>query len=172
MHFRHATIEDLELLQHWDKQPHVIACDPSGEGDWIPELTKKEEWRELLISQEEDEPIGFLQIIDPKLEDTHYWGDLPPNLRAIDIWIGEKENLNKGYGTTMMKMAFDRIFSNPQVQTILIDPLASNTKAHRFYERLGFQFVEERVFGEALCFVYELKREVSNDFDWQASSQA
>ncbi|MEP1096496.1 MAG: GNAT family N-acetyltransferase [Cyclobacteriaceae bacterium] len=171
MNFRAATIDDLELLLHWDEQPHVIACDPSGGGDWVPELSKKEDWRELLIAERDDEPIGFLQIIDPKLEDSHYWGDVPPNLRAIDIWIGEAKNLNRGYGTTMMKMAFKRIFSNSDVRGILIDPLASNVNAHRFYERLGFQFLEERFFDADRCFVYELKREVYNNLDWQVSNQ-
>ncbi len=158
MNFRPATIKDLELLQHWDNQPHVIVANPDEE-DWEFELQRSPDWREQLIAERDGEPIGFVQIIDPHLEDSHYWGDVPPNLRAIDIWIGERENLNKGYGTTMMKMAIERIFKEPNVTAILIDPLASNTKAHRFYERLGFQFVEERVFGSDECFVYELKRE-------------
>jgi aminoglycoside 6'-N-acetyltransferase len=41
---------------------------------------------------------------------------------------------------------------------VLIDPLASNTRAHRFYERLGFEFVERRRFGADDCFVYRLPR--------------
>ena len=41
---------------------------------------------------------------------------------------------------------------------ILIDPLASNTAAHRFYERLGFRYVERRQFGEDDCIVYRLER--------------
>lgn len=37
--------------------------------------------------------------------------------------------------------------------------VASNTRAHRFYERLGFRFAEERRFGEDDTFVYRLSRE-------------
>lgn len=40
----------------------------------------------------------------------------------------------------------------------IIDPLARNTRSHRFYERLGFRFVEERHFGGDLCRVYRLGR--------------
>lgn len=159
--FRHATINDLELLEHWDEQPHVAASDP-GEEDWESELQRSLEWREYLIFEKENEPIGIVVIIDPFLEESKYWGDVPPNLRAIDIWIGEAHNLGKGYGTIMMNMVIDRIFSNPDVEAILIDPLASNKKAHRFYERLGFKFVEERTFDSDDCFVYELKREEFN----------
>jgi aminoglycoside 6'-N-acetyltransferase len=38
----------------------------------------------------------------------------------------------------------------------LIDPLASNERAIRFYERLGFEFVEERDVGGDYCLVREL----------------
>lgn len=161
MLLRKATLTDIPLLSHWDRQPHVIACDPGGIGDdddWTHELSHDSEWQELLISEVDGEPIGFLQIIDPALEDTHYWGDVPPNLRALDIWIGEAYNLNKGYGTIMMKSAFEKCFHDPKVTAIIIDPLKFNTSAHRFYERLGFQFVEERTFEETECFVYELTR--------------
>jgi len=59
----------------------------------------------------------------------------------------------------MMKLAIQRCFKNPTVTGILIDPLKSNIKAHRFYERLGFEYIEERQFDESLCYVYELKRQ-------------
>jgi aminoglycoside 6'-N-acetyltransferase len=41
---------------------------------------------------------------------------------------------------------------------VLIDPLAGNVGAHRFYERLGFRFVERRRFGTDDGFVYRLDR--------------
>jgi aminoglycoside 6'-N-acetyltransferase len=41
---------------------------------------------------------------------------------------------------------------------VLIDPLASNEGALRFYERLGFEFVEERDFGSDHCRVYRFPR--------------
>jgi len=101
-----------------------------------------------------------MQIIDPLLEDSHYWGEVEPNLRALDIWIGEADALGKGYGTQMMQLAFQRCFADKAVTAILIDPLKSNTRAHQFYERLGFEFVEERCFDTEMCCVYQLRREV------------
>jgi aminoglycoside 6'-N-acetyltransferase len=42
---------------------------------------------------------------------------------------------------------------------IIIDPLASNTRAHKFYERLGFVPVGRRLFhDEDDCLVHELTR--------------
>ena len=158
MQLRPATIEDLELLKYWDEQPHVIAADPNDDWQWESELNHNPDWREQLISELKGTPIGFIQIIDPKREETHYWGEIEPNLRAIDIWIGEEKNLNRGYGTKMMHLALARCFANPTVTAVVIDPLASNIRAHRFYERLGFKFIERRWFGDDDCLIYRLER--------------
>ncbi len=155
---RPATIADLDLLRHWDEQPHVVESDPNDDWEWEIELLRNPDWREQLVAELDGRPIGFVQIIDPAREETHYWGDVPENLRAIDIWIGEMEDTGKGYGSVMMRLALRRCFTDPAVEAVLIDPLASNTAAHRFYERLGFHFVERRQFGEDDTFVYRLER--------------
>lgn len=154
---RPASLKDLELLRYWDTQPHVIACDPDDDWQWEEELARQPKWREQLIAELDGVPIGFIQIIDPYLEDSHYWGEVSPYKRAIDIWIGDEKNLNKGYGTEMMRLAIGRCFADTNVDGILIDPLKTNIRAHRFYERLGFRFAEEREFYGTACFVYELK---------------
>lgn len=155
---RPASPKDLELLLYWDTKQHVINADPDEDWDWEKELAFDPPWREQLIAELNGEPIGCIVIIDPYEEETYYWGEVPKNLRALDIWIGEEDNLGKGYGTLMMNLAIEKCFADPKVTKILIDPLKTNTKAHRFYERLGFEFVEERVFNGIDCFVYELIR--------------
>ena len=37
---------------------------------------------------------------------------------------------------------------------LLLDPLVTNERAHRFYERLGFERAERRMFGDDDCYVY------------------
>lgn len=155
---RPATIHDLATLEKWDRQQHVIDSDPNDDWNWEVELTRSVAWREQLIAVADGRPIGFIQIIDPHEEETHYWGAIAPNQRAIDIWIGLAADLGKGFGTTMMQLALERCFDVPAVTAVWIDPLESNQRAHRFYERLGFQFVEERLFGEDRCRVYQLTR--------------
>lgn len=162
MTLRPATAADLALLHHWDEQPHVIAADPNDDWHWEEELDRTPDWREQLIAEIEGRAIGFIQIIDPAREESHYWGDIAVNLRAIDIWIGEANDLGKGYGTKMMQLALARCFADPAVTAVLVDPLVSNTRVHRFYERLGFKQVDRRQFGEDDCFVYRLNR--SNDW--------
>ncbi|MFZ2029133.1 MAG: GNAT family N-acetyltransferase [Vitreimonas sp.] len=162
MRLRHAVPADAALLHAWDQKQHVI--DASGEPeanawDWAYEIPRVLPWRELLIAEVDGRPIGFIQLIDPLEEETHYWDDCAPNLRALDIWIGEEADLGRGYGTQMMRLAIDHCFAAPNVTEILIDPLANNVRAHRFYERLGFRFIERRIFlGVDDCAVYRLDR--------------
>jgi aminoglycoside 6'-N-acetyltransferase len=162
MKLRYASIQDLELLKYWDTKQHVIDSDPEDDWNWEVELNRYPEWREQLVAELDNKPIGFVQIIDPYLEETHYWGEVGQNKRAVDIWIGEEDNLNKGYGTTMMKLAIERCFTVPAVESILIDPLKTNIKAHKFCERRGFEFLEEREFDGIACYVCELKRNLDN----------
>ncbi|MBL8642808.1 MAG: acetyltransferase [Rhodospirillaceae bacterium] len=164
LRLRPATPSDLGTLQRWDEAPHVVESDPNDDWNWEVELARKPEWREQLMAELGGQPIGFIQIIDPAREETHYWGDTEANLRAIDIWIGEEHDLSKGYGTVMMRLALARCFSEPAVTAVIIDPLASNTRAHRFYERLGFRPVGPRRFGDDDCLVFRLERR-----DWHPS---
>lgn len=155
---RSATPDDFELLERWSEQPHVSAAAPDADWAWETELRRSPDWREQLIAEVDGRSVGFVQIIDPAREESSYWGEVPAGLRAIDIWIGEESDLGKGFGTAMMHLAIRRCFADPAVSAVLLDPLASNTRAHRFYERLGFHFVERRTFGGDDCFVYCLNR--------------
>lgn len=157
---RQARIEDLPILERWDSQKHVIESDPHDDWNWAVELKRFPTWREQLIAEAEGRPIGFVQIIDPALEESRYWGECATNLRAIDIWIGDESDLNRGFGTEMMTQAIERCFESPGVEKILIDPLEGNEKSHRFYERLGFRFIEKRRFGLDDCRVYALEKAV------------
>ncbi len=158
LQLRPATREDIPLLRRWDEQPHVIASDPNDDWAWEENFSLDPPWREQFMAELDGRPIGFVQLIDPAEEESRYWGEVPPNLRALDIWIGEPDCLNQGYGTQMMQLALNRCFADPAVTAVLIDPLVSNEAAIRFYQRLGFEFVEYRDFGPDRCAVHELKR--------------
>ena len=166
---RPATLADLPLILHWDEQPHVrdVGGDPEwNDWNWAEELGRTVPWREFLIAMLDARPIGFVQIIDCREEESHYWGDdCPEHSKAIDIWIGEAEELGKGHGTQMMRLAFARCFADPLCNHILIDPMADNTAAHRFYKSLGFKLLGPRTFGPDNCLVYQLTRA-----DWRTGA--
>jgi aminoglycoside 6'-N-acetyltransferase len=158
------------MLARWDREPHVIACfsdDPDLEVafdgmDWPDELTNSAYELNYRIAEANGEPVGVLAVCDPHTEPSHYWGEIEPNLMAIDIWIGPAEWLNRGVGTAMMTQAITDCFAEPEVAAIVIDPLNSNAAAHRFYQRLGFVVEGRRMFDQDDCLVHRLTRA-----DWE-----
>jgi aminoglycoside 6'-N-acetyltransferase len=164
MELRLASAADVPLLAYWDTKPHVQAATGDDDvADWGEELRHDARWQQVYIAESDGRPVGVVQIIDPRNEVTHYWGDVEPNLRAIDIWIGEEADLGRGLGTQMMHLALRMCFGSPEVTAVLIDPLESNVRAQRFYDRLGFEVVGPRLFGADKCLVMSLDRGLWTD---------
>jgi aminoglycoside 6'-N-acetyltransferase len=158
---RPVRLDDVEFLERWDEDPDVAASGGDDDWwDWPLELSRGElPWREMLIAEEDGRRVGFVQLIDAAEEESHYWGDdVPAGAWAIDIWIGTAGDRGRGLGTEMMRLALARCFDGHGASEVLIDPLASNGRAIRFYERLGFEFVEERDFGGDHCLVHRYTR--------------
>lgn len=173
---RPATVADQPLLERWDEDEDVTSSsgndhlDTEGvyeSGYWTHELAIQSDVYEYFIAEvregdasegNEWRPIGAIQIIDPHREPTHYWGEIEPNLRAIDIWLGEPGDRGKGYGELTMTAAVERCFAAPEVTAIIIDPLNSNTRAIKFYQRMGFKPTHRQTFGDDDCLVHKLTR--------------
>jgi aminoglycoside 6'-N-acetyltransferase len=164
---RPAIMADVPQLERWDDEPHVIRAttdDPDAvqafDGiSWPDEIAMQSDVFRYYIAEVDGRAIGAMLIIDPHKEPTHYWGKIEPNLRAVDIWIGEADALGKGYGTCMMEIALDICFAEPAVNAVLVDPLASNTRVHRFYQRAGFIPLDRRILPENdECLVHILTR--------------
>lgn len=158
---RAMRLDDVDHLERWDRDPDVAASSgDDDEQDWRAELARGEvAWRDYLIAEEDGRPVGVVQLIDAREEESHYWGDdVAEGAWAIDIWIGSPQDRGRGIGAEMMRLALARCFDDHDASEVLIDPLASNVAALRFYERLGFQFVEERDFDGDLCRVYRYPR--------------
>lgn len=155
---RKATIQDSELLRYWDNQPHKKEADPYSDWQWETELGRDVSWREQLIAEVDGRPIGFMELLRCAEEPEHYWGDVPSSWMAIDIWIGEGSDIGRGYGSQMLSQAMERCFANEDIHSIVLDPIVTNIRARRFYERHGFRFVENRWFDLDLCAVYRLDK--------------
>ncbi|WP_395154013.1 GNAT family N-acetyltransferase [Ilumatobacter sp.] len=153
------TFDDVSLLVRWDDDSDV-AFALGGRGadwyDWRAELVRDVPWRELLIVEEDDRPIGFLQLTDAHEEETHYWGDIEPGTWALDIWIGSPEDRGRGLGAQAMNAALRRAFVEHGAEMVVIDPAFDNHRAIAFYERLGFERVGVRKFGNDECLVMRL----------------
>lgn len=155
------TIDDVAVLVRWDDDSDVAAA-IGGRGadwyDWPVELAREVPWRELLIVEDDGRPIGFLQLIDARQEESHYWGDIEPGTWALDIWIGSPDDRGRGLGGEAMELALVRAFDRHGAEVVVIDPAVHNSRAIGFYEMLGFERVGVREFGDSECLVMRLAR--------------
>jgi len=148
-------MDDLPVLLRWDNEEHirnVIGDYEFNEWNWEYEIPRSPSWRQQWVAQIRNErnalrPIGFVQIINAREEETHYWGeDMEENVAAVDIWIGEPDCLGRGYGKEMMEQVFDFCFYIWKSKAVVVDPMHDNEAAHRFYQRkcgmkpVGYQF--------------------------------
>ena len=65
--------------------------------------------------------------------------DLENKKVELDIIIGEKENLGKGYGSDSLKTLIRYMFENFDINKIWIEARANNPRAIRAYELAGFK---------------------------------
>jgi aminoglycoside 6'-N-acetyltransferase len=163
---RPARPDDAFLLERWDRDADVAAAQgadaaadkPGLDEDWRKEIAAAPGWRRILIGEEDGRPFGVIVDIDPAREETHYWGDCGPGLRAFDAWIGDAKDRGRGLGAAMIRAALNIAFADPAVSAVMIDPLVSNTRAIRFYQRCGFRALGERRFGDDDCLVMRFDR--------------
>jgi aminoglycoside 6'-N-acetyltransferase len=107
---RPATLDDVPLLRRWDEDPDVVSSDPNDDGRWEEELADVPDCGEPVIAGKEGRPVGFLDIIDRRRTESRSWGDVPPGLRAIDIWIGAPADRGGALGAEMMRQMIARCF--------------------------------------------------------------
>ena len=155
-----ATSDDATMLSAWDEAPHMqIARGKSDWWNWTDELSQSDLWREMLIVKHKDLAFGFLQIMNAGKDPDNYWDGLDDTHMAIDMWIGEKAFLWRGFGSQMMQFALKRAFEDPRITTIWIDPLAQNLDAITFYQKHGFQPVETRFMDGDMLHIHAISKQ-------------
>lgn len=157
LHFTPLQKSHFPLLLKWLNTPHVKNWwDP--EIDWTPVLIDQKyttyvdgfklqdgEKRAIqaYIVCEATIPVGYIQIYNaydfPRATPLI---NLPAQLAALDIFIGEESALHKGLGakiiTEFLAQHHDFAYTH-----ILVDPDRDNIAAIRTYENAGFRIVAE-----------------------------
>jgi RimJ/RimL family protein N-acetyltransferase len=68
-----------------------------------------------------------------------WWEDeTDPGARGIDQFLANADQLGIGLGSAMVRAFVDRLFEDPQVTQVQIDPSPDNARAIRSYEKAGF----------------------------------
>ena len=97
----------------------------------------------MYLYREDKRIIGAMAVTMYQGEDYHAIGwtkqVADDKVAVIHILAVSPDAQGKGIGSEMIREAI-RLAQNKGMQAIRLDALASNTPAHRLYERLGFEY--------------------------------
>ncbi len=142
--FRPLVQGDLPLVRHWLGQPHVTAWWGPADGELakIQAHLEQPDGVECHLFSLDARPAGYLQCYRPADWPEGPFGPQPPEVRGLDLFIGEPDLLDQGLGTRVIGQFLRRLFAEG-VPRVLIDPDPANARAIRSYEKTGF-----RAFGQ------------------------
>lgn len=136
-----VNVEDNEIYIKWMNDKSV--SENIGNYSRMISLVTKEDWikKETLgynfaiILRENNELIGNISLVD-----VHHVNQTA----TLIIFIGERENRNKGYGKEAIKLILDYGFNTLNLNNIMLKVYSFNRNAIRSYEKLGFRRIGSR----------------------------
>lgn len=128
--------EDTEIFTKWLNDPNITnylsvhngLVSLKGENEYIEEFSKRE-FHLSIIKKENDILIGNIA-----LEQLDYKN----GSAELGIFIGDEENLGKGYGSEAIKLLTNYGFQELRLHTIYLTVLDNNPRAKKAYEKCGF----------------------------------
>ena len=97
----------------------------------------------MYLYREDKRIIGAMAVTMYQGEDYHAieWTQQVPDdkVAVIHILAVSPDAQGKGFGSEMIREAI-RLAQSKGMQAVRLDALASNTPAHKIYERLGFEY--------------------------------
>jgi len=128
------------LMFDWLRRPHVAEWwdDPPRLNEIVVEYVVAPKVAPYIVHLD-GRPIGFIQSYVAATAGDGWWPDITdPGVVGIDQFIGEPDLLGKGIGTAMVRAFIERLFADPGVTMIQVDPSPDNARAIRCYEKAGF----------------------------------
>ncbi len=155
--FKPLQDTDLNLLCNWLNEPHVKEW-------WDDKLTNEEiksKYKKRIgdsivvpfIVLLNDKPIGFIQYYQADKVGDGWWPDAIEGTIGIDQFIGEKDLINRGIGTKMIRAFIEYLYLKSNVNKIITDVDPKNVRAIRCYEKVGFKFVKEIMTPDGLAYL-------------------
>ncbi len=137
--------EHLPLIERWLQLPHVKAYFDSGPV-WSPSherfiLGRSTDWESSYIFTISGIPVGYIQSYWPAYADEEWSQTFDDDTVGVDLYIGEPDYLDKGVGTKLLTAFVERLFENPAVGRIILDPEPDNARAIACYRKVGFREV-------------------------------
>ncbi|WP_144391845.1 GNAT family N-acetyltransferase [Pleionea sediminis] len=135
--------DDAEIIHQWLTQPYAEYWGMLNANvqDVINEYTHvlSSKGQQVLVGNVNDKPSFLLEVYDPKkselVEHTQLFnGDI-----GMHLLLAPAENTVKGFSYSVMKTVMHFLFSDKQVERVVVEPDERNHKIHDLNRRVGFQ---------------------------------
>jgi RimJ/RimL family protein N-acetyltransferase len=147
-------VDDYTLLQRWRRAPHVAEWWDTAQADLGLEgviakyrsRTGSDDPTTACIIEVAGLPIGYIQFYpwdENETEMREIGFDLPAGYWGVDIFIGERDHLDRGFGSQAV-LLIDRYLINERHATgVALVVARGNVRAQRAYEKAGLVRVSE-----------------------------
>ena len=140
--------DDYGLLLRWLALPHVAEWwNPEREDldlntiiDRYGPATRSEDSATACIVQVSGRPIGYIQFYpwDAEGAEMQEMGfDLPAGYWGIDIFVGEPDHINRGFGSRAVSLTRRYLIEERGATGIALAVARDNLRAQRAYEKAG-----------------------------------
>ena len=148
---RTLTENDYELLYKWLTDERVLEFYGGRNKKYTLETIKEhysEPWEDevfRVIIEYQGKPIGYGQVYKmyDELYDDYHYPRSDEIVYGMDQFIGEVDYWSKGIGTKYIKMIFEFLKKERNVDAVILDPHQDNKRAIRSYEKAGFRIIED-----------------------------
>ncbi len=139
--------KDVRQIHKWLSSPEVLKFYEGRDKSFNLEDVKRkffnrdDEVNRCMVVYQGKE-IGYIQYY-PINTDTSNLSDYQglKGVYGLDQFIGETEYWNKGIGTLLVTTMVDYLFNKKKASRIVMDPMTTNVRAIKCYEKCGFQKV-------------------------------
>lgn len=146
-HFKPVDQAHRSLVHSWLKQPYIAEWF-YGQGlentlKHLDEFLQGPSMAQYWLAYDNNHPFAFLitsSVCKPDDELTK-WCSKEGDAITLDMLIGDPDYLGKGLSNSLIKEFLLSQF--PQVDEVLIDPEATNTRAIHVYQKVGFRILKE-----------------------------
>ena len=135
------NIEDIDIYTKWMNDKEVT--ENIGVFTKVKSMFSEEEWIKnnsekyafAIVLKENDELIGNIAL-------KHVDGI--NGCATLGVFIGEKENRNKGYGKESIKLLLNYGFNSLNLRNVMLKVYSFNTRAINTYKKIGFKKIGSR----------------------------
>jgi RimJ/RimL family protein N-acetyltransferase len=149
-YLRPVELADTKLIQKWHNDPKIRKMARLGElpvtytkeeGDIRVAKDSKEEIYLIVVKKSTNKPIGFVRLNFIDTVSRNMW------LRFV---VGDPKVWGKNFAHDALNHVLGWLFSELNIHRVTLETYATNTRAIRFFQKLGFK--QEGVVRDAVYF--------------------